>query len=199
MPSAFSVTYDYRCPFARIAHRHVLDALADGAEWEVSFLPFSLGQVHVEDGETPIWERPSDDSGLLAMQASVAVRDSDAALFPAVHRTFFEARHAEGARLRDESVVRLLLEQSGADADAVLDEVASGRPLDTIRREHTAAAAQHDVWGVPTFIVGDRAAFVRLTELPTGADDARRTVGRLLDMLSGWPELNEFKHTTLDR
>jgi hypothetical protein len=47
VPLAFAVTWDYRCPFARNAHEHVLDGLAAGAEWDVTFLPFSLGQVHV--------------------------------------------------------------------------------------------------------------------------------------------------------
>ena len=199
MPPTFAITYDYRCPFARIANRHVLDGLDGGADWEVTFLPFSLGQVHVEEGETPVWERPDEDTGLLALQASVAVRDTDPERFRAVHRAIFEARHTEGARLADESVLRWLVTEAGADADAVFAEVASGRPLETVRREHTAAAADHDVWGVPTFVAGGRAAFVRLTELPTDASAARTSVERVLEMLTGWPELNEFKHTSLDR
>jgi hypothetical protein len=34
-----------------------------------------------------------------------------------------------------------------------------------------------------------------------GGDPAgsRRTVERLVDLLTGWPELNEFKHTSLKR
>jgi len=199
MALSFSISFDYRCPFARIAHRHVLDALADGADWDVEFRAFSMGQVHVEHDETPLWERPEDDTGLLALQVGVAVRDTHPERFLTVHRALFEARHAEGARLRDESVLRWLLSECAVDPDAVFDEVATGRPLDTVRREHTQSVDDHDAWGVPTFVVGDRAAFVRLTELPRSADDARRTVERVLDMLAGWPELNEFKHTTIDR
>ena len=44
-----------------------------------------------------------------------------------------------------------------------------------------------------------QAAFVRLMDLPTDAADARRSVERIVDMLGGWPSLNEFKHTSLDR
>jgi 2-hydroxychromene-2-carboxylate isomerase len=195
----FSVTWDYRCPFARIAHRHLVDGLLDGADWDVTFLPFSLGQVHVEEGETPIWDRPDDDTGLLALQAAVVVRDSRPDLFPVVHRALFEARHAEGAHIRDEVVLHGLLYANGADADAVLAEVATGRPLATVRAEHTAAAEDFDVWGVPTFISGDRAVFIRLMDLPADGADARRTIERCLDMVDGWPALNEFKHTNLDR
>ena len=82
MPLTFAVTWDYRCPFARNAHEHVLDALADGADWDVTFLPFSLGQVHVEEGQPDVWDNPDADSGLLALQMGVAVRDTHARPVP---------------------------------------------------------------------------------------------------------------------
>ena len=83
-------------------------------------MPFSLGQVHVEEGEVPIWDRPDDDTGLLALQAAVVVRDTAPDLFPVVHRALYEARHVDGAHLRDQAVLRALLEANGADADAVM-------------------------------------------------------------------------------
>lgn len=199
MTLEFGITWDYRCPFARIVHRHVVEGLLDGADWSVRFVPFSLGQVHVEDGQVPIWDRPEDDTGLLALQVAVVVRDREPHHFPIVHRALFEARHAQGAQLRDERVLRELLTANDVDADAVFTEVATGRPLATIRDEHTAAARDLDVWGVPTFMVGGSAAFVRLMELPLDAADARRQVERIVDMLRDWPSLNEFKHTSLDR
>jgi hypothetical protein len=45
----------------------------------------------------------------------------------------------------------------------------------------------------------EHAAFVRLMELPVDAADARQSVERIVEMLAGWPSLNEFKHTSLDR
>ena len=56
------------------------------------------------------------------------------------------------------------------------------------------------MWGVPTFIIGDAAVFVRVMTRP-GADAvaARRTVDRVLDAVTGWPELNELKHTSIAR
>lgn len=199
MTLRFGLTWDYRCPFARIVHAHVVAGLLDGADWDVRFVPFSLGQVHVEDGEPPIWDRPEDDTGLLALQAAVVVRDSMPDRFPVVHRALFEARHAEGAQLRDENVLRSLLEANDVDPDPVFDEVATGRPLASIRDEHTAAARDLDVWGVPTFMTDGQAAFVRLMDMPADAADARRSVERIVTMLDGWPSLNEFKHTSLDR
>jgi len=195
----FGITWDYRCPFARIVHKHIVDGLLDGADWKVDFVPFSLGQVHVEEGEAPIWERPQDDTGILALQAAVVVRDTMPDQFPVVHRALFEARHAQGAQLRDEPVLRALLEANGVDPDPVFAEVASGRPLEIIRDEHTRVATELDVWGVPTFMASGRAAFVRLMDLPVDGADARQSIERIVDMVINWSALNEFKHTSLDR
>jgi hypothetical protein len=56
------------------------------------------------------------------------------------------------------------------------------------------------VWGVPTFIQGEGAVFVRLMERPRGdAELATRTIERVVSLLAEFPELNEFKHTSLKR
>src|SRR5215813_9086562 len=96
---AFEITYDYRCPFARNAHEHVLDALEAGADWEVTFVPFSLGQVHVAEGQPDVWDDPEADTGLLALQAGTVVRDKFPDRFLAVHRALFALRHDEGLQL----------------------------------------------------------------------------------------------------
>ena len=89
-----------------------------------------------------------------------------------------------------------MLAEAGADVEAVWAEVDSGRPLATVEKEHTAYVESHNVWGVPTFIVGDRAVFVRLMSLPDGDGElAISTVNRILDQID-WPMLNEFKHTS---
>jgi len=199
MTSTFAVTWDYRCPFARNAHDHIVTALQAGAPWDVTFLPFSLGQAHVSDGEPDVWDRPDADSGLYAMQAAVAVQQLFPQHFLAAHRALFEHRHVHGGHLRTADDIRPVLESVGLDADAVFAEVATGRPLALVKQAHTSYAASHDVWGVPTFIVGDQAAFIRFMHRPDGdADIARSTIERVVDLL-GWPELNEFKHTSIAR
>jgi DSBA-like thioredoxin domain len=196
----FTATWDYRCPFARNAHEHLITGLRDGADWDVRFVPFSLGQVHVAEGEPDVWLRPESDSGLLALQVAVVVRDRFPDRFLDVHEALFALRHDEGRHLEDDADVRRVLTQRGVDADAVFAEVATGAALATVRDEHTAAADDHDVWGVPTFVQGDEAVFVRLMTRPRGdAGLARRTIDRLVDLLGGFPELNEFKHTSLKR
>ena len=197
--AAFAVTYDYRCPFARNAHDHLVTALEAGVDWDVTFLPFSLGQVHVADGEPDVWDQPESDSGLYALQAAVAVQRLFPDQFLTVHRALFEHRHRHGGHLRAAADIRPVLEAVGLDADAVLAEVDSGRPLAAVKAAHTAYASSHDVWGVPTFIVGDHAAFIRFMHRAEGdAEVARTTIERVVDLL-GWPELNEFKHTSVAR
>jgi hypothetical protein len=199
VPRAFSITWDYRCPFARNAHEHVLAGLAGGADWDVTFLPFSLGQVHVEEGQPDVWDAPESDSGLLALQIGVAVRDTQPDHFLTVHDALFAHRHTHGGSLRDEAALKEVLNDTAVDTDAVFSEIAGGRPLSTVKADHTAFAASHNVWGVPTFIVGDQAVFVRYMHRPAGdAELAIRTIERTLDLLE-WTDLNEFKHTSIPR
>jgi DSBA-like thioredoxin domain-containing protein len=200
MPLTFAVTWDYRCPFARNAHEHVVTALEAGADWDVTFVPFSLGQVHVKEGETDVWDEPEKDTGLLALQAGTVVRDRYPEQFLAVHRGLFAARHDEALHLEDEAVVRDVLDGNGVDSQAVLGEIKSGAALQTVRAEHEASVASHDVWGVPTFIAGESASFVRLMDRPEGnAELAKSSIERVTTLLIDWPELNEFKHTTRKR
>lgn len=196
----FSVNWDYRCPFARNAHEHVLDGLAAGAPWDVTFTPFSLGQMHVAEGEPPIWDRPDDDSGLTALQVGAATRELAPERFRAVHRDVFAIRHDRGGDLRDRAALRAVMDEHGVDADAVFAYVDGAHALKVVRLEHDNAVRDHNAWGVPTFVSGDRAVFVRLMERPGGdADKAVRTVERVLDLLDDFAGLNEFKHTSIPR
>lgn len=200
MTRSFSVNWDYRCPFARNAHEHVVAGLRAGAEWEVGFAPFSLSQVHVPEGGLAVWDDPGKARDLLAVQAGIVVRDTRPDQFPEVHRALFSARHDQGRDLRDRDVIRSVLEESGADAGAVLAAVDDGWPLEVFRKEHEAAVEENDVWGVPTFVVGDRAAFVRLMSRPEGDGAASvRLIDQVVEAVGTWTDLNELKHTTLSR
>jgi hypothetical protein len=197
MLAPFAVTFDYRCPFARNVHEHVVAGLRAGAGWEVRFLPFSLSQSKLEPGEGR-WADPGADSGLLALQLGVAVRDTQPERFLGTHLALFALRHDRGRSIRDEAELREALAAAGVDVDAAFAEVESGRPLEVVRREHERAARDHDVWGVPTIVAGGGAAFVRLMDRPgEDARAARRKVERLVETISEWPELNELKHTSV--
>ncbi len=196
----FSVTWDYRCPFARNAHEHIIEGLADGADWDVTFLPFSLTQSHVPEGGVDAWDDPSKFKDLLALAAGVVVRDQYPDQFGQVHRALFTARHDEGLDLRVPDVVSGVLDGAGVPGDKVLAEVDAGGPIDEIRRSHTKAVTSWSVFGVPTFVMDDRAVFVRLMSRPQGdAALARRTIDAVVRMMEEQPDLNEFKYTTLSQ
>jgi len=197
---SFAVTWDYRCPFARNACEHLAVALEAGAGWDVTFVPFSLNQAHVEEGEPDVWDDPSKASGLLAMQVGLALRDRWPDAFLRTHVALFTARHDEARDIREEDVLRDVLREQGLDPDAVFAEIATGAPFETFRKEHERAVADHQVFGVPTFIANGQAVFVRVMHRPDGdAEVARSTIDRLLDLVVGWPDLNEFKHTSIPR
>ncbi len=198
--TSFALTYDYRCPFARNAHEHVVSALRAGAPWEVRFAPFSLTQAHVEDGGRPAWSDPGKVDDLRAVAASLVVRERHPARFLDVHMALFAARHDQGRDLREWGVVSEVLGSCGVDGHEVLEALSEGWPFELFREEHQAAVEELQVFGVPTFMVGARAAFVRLMTRPQGdAAKARATVDQVLALVADAPELNELKHTTVPR
>jgi len=193
---SFAVTWDYRCPFARNAHEALIKGLQEGRDWDVRFLPFSLDQVHVEEGQTPVWERDLDDehaTGLRPLLWGVAVRDAFPEHFLDFHGRVFRARFDEGHKIVKEDVLRAAAQEVGLDPDAVATEVASGRPLKVLEAEHTEAVERHAVFGVPTVIDGEEAVFIRLMERGN-VDDFERA----LDLV-GHTRLNEFKRTKIPR
>jgi 2-hydroxychromene-2-carboxylate isomerase len=169
-----------------------------GAEWDVRWLGFSLNQTKVVEGEADVWDDPEMASTRLAVEVGIAVRDRWPDAFPGVHRGLFAARHDRGLDIREHDVVADVLTANGLDADEVFNEVLGCRPRDTFKAEHEAAVDDHKVFGVPTVIAGGEAVFIRLVDRPgDDAAAARATVERCVDLVTGWPNLNEFKHTTI--
>jgi hypothetical protein len=192
----FAVTWDYRCPFARNAHEAVVNGLREGRDWDVRFWPFSLDQIHVEEGDTPVWERGLDEQGTGGVRAllwGIAVRDAFPDHFLDFHLAAFRARHDDGQKIAEEPVLRAVAASVGLDPDAVAEEVGSGRPLKALEAEHTEAADRWAVFGVPTIIEGDEAVFVRIMERGNVDDWAQA-----LDLV-GSTRINEFKRTKIPR
>jgi DSBA-like thioredoxin domain len=197
---SFTVSYDYRCPFARNAHEHVLVALRSGAPWAVDFLPFSLTESHREEGSPAVWDNPDRASDLLAVEAGLVVKERWPDLFYEVHDALFAARHDEGRDLRSEAVVRDVLESSGIDADSVFEEISVGWPREKFRSVHEKAVEEHSAFGVPTFVTDGQAMFVRIMTRPSGDPSTSvDAIERILGLLTGHPELNELKRPTIPR
>ena len=195
MARSIAVTFDYRCPFAYNGNLAVINAIRAGSDVEFRFVPFSLDQVHVEEGGAPVWDREPADwgSGVLSLLYGLAVRDAFADQFFDAHLALFAARHEHGLQLKEESVLRDAVASAGLDPDAVAEEAWSGRPLKTLAAEHTDSVERYGVFGVPTYLEGDQAAFVRFMKRGDVAD-----LERMLEFLA-WGDLNEFKRPRIPR
>ena len=132
-------------------------------------------------------------TGTLALLYGIAVRDPFPDHFLDAHLALFAERHDHGLKLNHEDVVRDAVASAGLDPDAVAEEAHSGRPLKTLAAEHTEAVERWSVFGVPTYIEGEEAVFVRFMERGR-VDDLER----MLDLLE-FTRLNEFKRTRIPR
>ena len=195
MARSIAVTFDYRCPFAYNAHSSVIAALREGADLDVRYVPFSLDQIHVPEGEPAMWERdPSEwGSGVLALLYGITVRDHFPDQFLDAHLELFAARHVHGGKLDEEDVLREAVARAGLDPDAVAELAHKPATLETLAAEHTEVVDEHAVFGVPTFIEGDQAVFARFMNRAHAAD-----VAPMLELLQG-TSLNEFKRTKIPR
>jgi hypothetical protein len=190
------VTWDYLCPFARNAHVTNPEALRSRAlAIPVTFHAFSLTQNHHESGAVPVWELPSESrgSGVTALEWGIAIRDHIPEAFLDFHVQAFAARHDAGDNINDEAILRAIAGSCDLDPDAIAAIVTSGEPIATLAAEHTEAVERWSVFGVPTFITGEDAVFIRFMEQGR-VDDLLHAIA-LLDR----PTINEFKHTTVPR
>jgi predicted DsbA family dithiol-disulfide isomerase len=195
--TTFSVSFDYRCPFAKNIHLHVVAGLRAGAPWDVTFVPWPLNQVHREEGEPDVWEDPAKDDQLLALAAGVSVRDNQPELFLRAHEALFHARHDRSIRLATMGEIDEVLAPVGVDVGAIHEDVASRRPHKVIG-ESFRDFERYEAFGVPTFVLDDVATFVRYMVPPTNGGAASVTViESLLKLMSHEPHLNEFKRTTI--
>ena len=200
MSRRFALAFDYLCPFARNANEHVITALRGGADWEVTFRPYSLAQGHGDGDQPAVWDRPEPHrvAGVLALQVAIAVRDRHPDRFLDVHEQLFAARHDRGEDLKAREVVGAALGRAGLTDPDLLAAVDAGQVLGQLQQEHERLVQDHEVWGVPTFITDRRAVFVRLLDRPEG-DVARATrrITQVVDLVDTALDLHEFKQTDL--
>jgi hypothetical protein len=193
--TSFRLSYDYRCPFAKNIHLHALAALRAGADLSIDFVPWTMSQGYKEPGAPDVWDDPSRDAELLALAVSVSIRDEQPEHFLAAHEALFRARHERAIRLVSMEEITPLLAPLGVNIGAVERDLASRRPhvvLGEVFREFERVEA----FGVPTFVLGDDATFVRYMNPPTGNDAESATlIQSLLSLMTEKSALNEFKHT----
>jgi hypothetical protein len=195
--TSFDLSFDYRCPFAKNIHLHVISALEAGAQFSVNFVPWTMSQGYKGDNAPDVWDDPAHDSDLLSLAVSVSVRDEQPDLFLRAHEALFRARHERAIRLVTMDEIEGVLSPLGVDMERVKSDVASRRPHAVIG-ESFKTFEKVDAFGVPTFVVGGDATFVRYMKPPTGdAQASIKLIESLVTLIATQPELNEFKHTRL--
>ncbi|HVA53314.1 MAG TPA: DsbA family protein [Acidimicrobiales bacterium] len=192
---SFQLSYDYRCPFAKNIHLHVVAALRAGADFHVTFVPWTMSQGYKADGAPDVWDDPTRDEELLALAVSTSIRDFQPEHFLAAHEALFRARHERALRLVTSREISDALSSTGVDLAQVFDDVASRRPHKVIG-ESFRAFDRFEAFGVPTFVVGTDATFVRYMTTPNDDGQASITlIESLVNLMSNQSALNELKHT----
>jgi hypothetical protein len=192
---AFQLSYEYRCPFAKNIHLHVVSALRAGADFDVTFVPWTMSQGYRADGAPDVWDDPQRDGEHLALAVSTSIRDLMPEAFLDAHEALFRARHERAIRLINEAEITEALDGLQLDLGVIFDDVATRRPHKVIG-ESFREFERYEAFGVPTFVVNGDATFVRYMNPPT--DDPMASVAvieSLIELMSNQIALNEFKHT----
>ncbi|MCU1362967.1 MAG: protein-disulfide isomerase [Acidimicrobiaceae bacterium] len=191
----FDLSYDYRCPFAKNIHLHVITALRGGGDFDVTFVPWTMSQGYKADGAPDVWDDPARDREQLSLAVSTSIRDLQPEYFLDAHEALFRSRHERGLRLVTREEITEALSSTAVDLAAVFDDVDSRRPHKVIGQSFREFEG-YDAFGVPTFVVDGDATFVRYMTSPS--DDAAASTAlldSLLTLMSTESDLNEFKHT----
>lgn len=197
---SFSINYDYRCPYARNLNEYVVEALKLGSPYQIDFVPFNLSQVHVEEGDPPIWDNPEMTTTLMANEIGYIVSKLAPDQFLDVHVALFALRHDEAKNLKDRDEIAKILVTHGVDSAGVFDAFDSRRYAKVVRELHEDQVDRLQVFGVPTIFRDRTAAFVRITDRPSKSDRSVVSVlERVIEQVFDHVELNEIKHTSLDR
>jgi 2-hydroxychromene-2-carboxylate isomerase len=191
----FDLSYDYRCPFAKNIHLHVIAALRAGADFDVTFVPWTMSQGYKADGAPDVWDDPVRDPEHLALAVSTSIRDLQPEHFLDAHEALYRARHERAIRLVTTEEIKEALADTSVDLDAVFDDVASRRPH-KVMGESFHEFERYEAFGVPTFVVDGDATFVRYMTAPSGDPSTSiALIESLVTLMSDQGALNEFKHT----
>jgi 2-hydroxychromene-2-carboxylate isomerase len=156
-----------------------------------------MSQGYKADGDPDVWNDPAHDPDLLALAVSVSVRDQQPDKFLASHEALFRARHEQSIRLVTFGEIEQVLTPVGVDVEMIKRDMKSRRPHQVIG-QYFEKYERFEAFGVPTFVVGNDATFVRYMTPPSGDPKASiAVIESIVTLISDEPALNEFKHTRL--
>jgi predicted DsbA family dithiol-disulfide isomerase len=192
--TTFELFYDYFCPFVYRATL-LLQNVSDTGEREldIRWRYFSLTQVNSKDDGWTVWDAPESEHvrGRLAFKAAEAARRQDR--FDDLHLALLHARHRDRLDIDEVAVVERVAVEAGLDLDRFRNDIADPENVRAIARDHEPAVKEHGIFGTPTFLFPNgSAAYVRLSEAPTGSD-AVRVFDRIVSVAGDEPRILEIK------
>jgi len=196
----FDVFFDFLCPFVYRASV-LLDGVARSGSraLNVNWRYFSLAQVNSKDEGWTVWDAPQIEpvKGRLAFKGAEAARRQGR--FEDFRMPLLVARHRDRADIDDVKVIERVADESGLDLDRLRLDLADPTILERLARDHTAAVAEHGVFGTPTFLFpGGESAYVRLSDTIEGPA-AVEVFDRLLAVAAAEPRILEIKRPRNDR
>ena len=90
-------------------------ALRAGAEFDVTFSPWTMSQGYRDSNAPDVWDDPLKDADLLALAVSTSVRDLQPESFLDVHEALFRGRHEKAIRLASWSDIDKALVKAGVE------------------------------------------------------------------------------------
>jgi predicted DsbA family dithiol-disulfide isomerase len=189
--------FDYNCPFVYRAAK-MLEAVSDSGEraLKINWRYFSLSQVnHRADGPDDVWtvwNAPSSEpvKGRLAFKAAESARRQHR--FDAFHMALLDARHRDRLDIEDPETVERVAGQEGLDLQRFRSDLADPAILSKLERDHAEARDFHGVFGTPTLVFPEGAAYLRLAGVLEGSE-ALRVFDNVAGTISSQPEVLEIK------
>ena len=148
---------------------------AYGDRLDITWKHFSLEQVNSEKGpEWKVWEQSdvATANSLLSQIALEAAKCQGAVAFDRYHLALLIARHGGDGRIALNRMEPLLdvAREAGLDAARLREDMDDTALAEKVGRDHVEAAAEHGVFGTPTFVFESGNAAYLKTFIPPEGD-----------------------------
>lgn len=143
--------FDPVCPWAWLTSRWMV-RLEELGEAQVEWRLFSLGIVHLEDGQDPT-DGPLGHSGPALQLLALAGREGGNAQVSRLYTALGDAAHKRGEKLSERSVLDAALKAAEMDPKEAAPALDDHSLWLQVVAEHEAAAKSCQAFGVPTLIL----------------------------------------------
>lgn len=173
--------FDPVCPWAWLTSRWMV-RLEELGEAQVEWRLFSLGIVHLEDGQDPA-DGPVGHSGPALQLLALARREGGNAMVSRLYTALGDTAHKRGEKLSERSVLDIALADAGMDPKGATAALEDHSLWLQVVAEHEAATKSCQAFGVPTLILDAGAGPGVFGPVITKVPSDEECVGLLKDMV----------------